>query len=165
MQQIIDKIENLQNEYASMKNTFCESMKQSMKEFFVEFFNENPSINAVIWTQYTPYFNDGDECVFSVSEPCFTNASSENLNDVSPWGEYEGDNDDIVVFTEWEVSRRNSNIPDFIKSLQINVRSIEYLSSMLQSENMSDIMLETFGDHCRVTATRDGFEIVEYEHD
>ena len=30
-----------------------------------------PEIDSVFWTQYTPYFNDGDSCYFSVGELCF----------------------------------------------------------------------------------------------
>lgn len=156
MQDIIDKIQTLQNEYITMKENFCVTMRNSMKQFFVEFFKENPSINAVIWTQYTPYFNDGDACEFSVNGPCFTNALGEDLNDISPWGEYDGENDNLWVFHSYD---------DIDPDLKINKRSIEFLDIMLQSENMSEIMLKTFGDHSKVIATSDGFEIEEYEHD
>ena len=30
-----------------------------------------PEIDSVFWVQYTPYFNDGDTCYFSVYEPSF----------------------------------------------------------------------------------------------
>lgn len=32
---------------------------------FAEAFRRNPLIKCMIWTQYTPYFNDGDPCEFS----------------------------------------------------------------------------------------------------
>ncbi len=32
-------------------------------------FDANPTLEAVRWTQYTPYFNDGEPCVFGVNEP------------------------------------------------------------------------------------------------
>ena len=32
------------------------------------FLDECPEVESVSWTQYTPYFNDGDACEFSVNE-------------------------------------------------------------------------------------------------
>lgn len=39
-----------------------------IKDMFKAFFENNPDIKAVGWTQGTPSFNDGDPCVFSVYE-------------------------------------------------------------------------------------------------
>ena len=30
-----------------------------------------PALKAIRWNQYTPYFNDGDPCTFSVGEVMF----------------------------------------------------------------------------------------------
>jgi hypothetical protein len=35
------------------------------------FFAVCPEIESVHWVQYTPYFNDGETCEFSVHSPCF----------------------------------------------------------------------------------------------
>ncbi len=34
-----------------------------------EFFARNPSASAIRWTQYTPYWQDGDTCTFSANDP------------------------------------------------------------------------------------------------
>lgn len=34
-----------------------------------EFFARNPSVVAIRWTQYTPYWQDGDTCTFSANDP------------------------------------------------------------------------------------------------
>lgn len=34
-----------------------------------EFFARNPSVVAIRWTQYTPYWQDGDACVFRANDP------------------------------------------------------------------------------------------------
>jgi hypothetical protein len=39
-----------------------------LNESFIEFFTKNPEFKSVFWTQYTPHFMDGDECVFSVND-------------------------------------------------------------------------------------------------
>lgn len=33
------------------------------------FFDEFPEVDKVVFTAYTPYFNDGDECKYNVNEP------------------------------------------------------------------------------------------------
>lgn len=35
------------------------------------FLDECPEVTGVHWTQYTPYFNDGEACEFRVNEICF----------------------------------------------------------------------------------------------
>jgi hypothetical protein len=36
-----------------------------------QFLDNCPEVTGVHWTQYTPYFNDGDSCEFGVNEFCF----------------------------------------------------------------------------------------------
>lgn len=36
-----------------------------------QFLDKCPEVTGVHWTQYTPYFNDGDTCEFGVNEYCF----------------------------------------------------------------------------------------------
>src|SRR5688500_16423470 len=38
--------------------------KAALADAFKTFFQANPSVDAVRWTQYTPHFNDGDVCEF-----------------------------------------------------------------------------------------------------
>lgn len=33
------------------------------------FFERNPGVHGIRWTQYTPYWMDGEECTFSANEP------------------------------------------------------------------------------------------------
>jgi len=70
-----------ENQYASKikeiqrrKMELEETLKNAGKGFFSEsaigiLFDEFEEIVAVRWRQYTPYFNDGDPCVFRVNEP------------------------------------------------------------------------------------------------
>jgi hypothetical protein len=128
------------------------------KESLKSFFELNPGINALRWTQYTPYFNDGDACVFGVNDVYFTNAKGEQLNDVNSWGwgEYEGDDEDV-----WAESYMT-----YLSGKQgVNAASCEFLSSMINSSEMVDIMEQMFGDHVCVTVTREGIDVEEYDHD
>src|SRR5580700_546590 len=65
-------IESLVAEYTKVKEDFIEKSKNAMRTAFKEFFEANPDIDQVTWLQYTPYFNDGDACVFGVRDKYFT---------------------------------------------------------------------------------------------
>lgn len=73
----------------------------------------HPEVTGIAWTQYTPYFNDGDPCVFSVGEPYFSfqgvNVSEDTYFDYS-WMEDEYEERGVV----WCGDYCNSEIYDKI---------------------------------------------------
>jgi hypothetical protein len=156
MEKLNERFDQLIAEQRELKKKFQTEAQAMFKEVTKEFFDKNPAITALVWTQYTPYFNDGDACVFRVNDVTFTNAPDDELENVSPWGEYEGDLEDVWV--EYFVK----NIPD---SNDIDKKSCEFVSKMIGSSEMEDIMLEMFGDHVKVVATRNGFDVEDYDHD
>ena len=111
---------------------------EKLAPVFREIFEKNPGLESIRWTQYTPYFNDGEECVFRVhlSYPDFRYRSEEDFDE-------EGYSEDS--------SRRERN------------RSIA--KELGKLSNYPEPFRAIFGDHVRVTATREGFEVTEYSHD
>lgn len=149
--------DKLLNEQRELQKKFQETAQKLFMETTKEFFGLNPKVTGIVWTQYTPYFNDGDTCEFGVHEPSFTNVPDpENIN----WGEYEGDEEtatdgsEIVVYEGW------GTFPDIFDKA-----SCDSFSRMIQSSEMEDVMKAMFGDHVKVTATREGFDVQDYEHD
>lgn len=75
-----DPIELAQKEFDDMKakvaelNTMLrEKSKVLMKEMFAAFFTKyENAVEYIHWHQYTPYFNDGEACEFSVHEAFLT---------------------------------------------------------------------------------------------
>jgi hypothetical protein len=43
-------------------------------------------VDAIVWHQYTPYFNDGDPCVFHMSLNGFVFKSSQEEEEAEPEG-------------------------------------------------------------------------------
>lgn len=39
---------------------------KAVSAFLKEYFDKRPDVYGIKWTQYTPHFNDGDACVFSL---------------------------------------------------------------------------------------------------
>ena len=95
MSNLKTKFEQLLEDQAELQRKFQEQAQGMFKEITKEFFDKNPGITGVVWTQYTPYFNDGDTCEFSVGEPTFTNAPVDELSENVRWGEYEGETEGV----------------------------------------------------------------------
>jgi hypothetical protein len=142
-------IDAIVSEFEVMKKEFEKKAQIALRKAFSEFFDSTPRIKQISWVQYTPYFSDGDECIFGVhdmyanvgEEPYeFSRAHEieENENTLSPWGEVDGFEVESKNFKEF--TRTINRIPN-------------------------EIFKVTFGDHCQVIADRSGFNVEEYEHD
>lgn len=133
----------LTKKYEETKKKFQEELSSELKKSFTKFFQENPKIYGIMWEQYTPHFNDGDTCYFSVHEmQCSFN--EEEFEDASS-----------------SYSLEDSEEEEYDKDQHENFNKF--------AEEMSDIPSEIFeamfGDHCQVKVTRNGFDVQEYEHD
>jgi len=65
-----DKFERLKQKKAEIQALRKQMQEESNKifgELTKEFFDENPKLESFAWTQYTPYFNDGDTCEFQAN--------------------------------------------------------------------------------------------------
>lgn len=62
-------MKELIKEFKSKKKEFQEKMQTEFKKSVAEYFKKYPIVEGIVWSQYTPYFNDGDECVFRVGDP------------------------------------------------------------------------------------------------
>jgi hypothetical protein len=150
------RFDTLIAEQQALRVKFQTEAQTMFKESLKSFFELNPGINALRWTQYTPYFNDGDACVFSVQDVYFTNAKGNQLDDISDWGEYEGDDENVWSENYYKY---------FSDKPGVDVKSCEFLSGMISSSDMEDIMKQMFGDHVCVTVTRVGIDVTDYDHD
>lgn len=64
LSETVEKIE-------AAKRAAAEQMKQEVVPLFAALFGAIHTLKSVTWAQYTPYFADGDECVFSADESEF----------------------------------------------------------------------------------------------
>jgi hypothetical protein len=131
---------------------------KDLKPYFDKLWEKG--VLAVSWTQYTPWFNDGDTCEFGVNEPGFTS----NPKVVAAWLDHERDwEDGAGDFYEADIycyeapwSDKYPH-PDGLKKedleLPINHSEFEYA------------MLEKFGNHTEVVVTPTRVVQWEYSHD
>jgi hypothetical protein len=60
---------NLQDQINDLQNQMQAKAKVLMHEAFKDFFTKYSNIvDSIFWTQFQPFFNDGEECVFSVND-------------------------------------------------------------------------------------------------
>lgn len=131
-----EKYIEMYNRYQTMKSEVKTEAKTAIAEMAKDIFNKFHDINSFGWSQYTPYFNDGDSCTFSVNN-------------------YE---DSIYID-----GQQIYDLPEEIceKALIIGSEVSEMLQ-LFDDEFLEDI----FGDHVLVTFNRNGEVTTEYyNHD
>lgn len=181
MQKLNEIAKRLEDAKAFMKATG----KEALQEAFTEFFNKHPEATAIVWTQYVPYFNDGDPCVFSVHEAELKVDVSQMAPDVKVLLGYdeEEDEDDygygygeqcagnvltslgnVDSTCNWDLcARKNVSRRKLSDSEQSLLDDYCQLSKCLQS--LEDLLQAVIGDDCLVRVTRDGIETEDYSHD
>lgn len=165
------EINTLVNEW----NEQCKVMMKKWQDIFTEkvscVFELDERINSISWTQYTPYFMDGEECTFSA------NLDNLSINGFDRYGDNNDNNDNydedidksVVRYNFWDHYKKKTwtnigevenpnydeNISDMLKTI------IDFMTAFPE-----DLYEEIFGDHVSVLITRDGkTELNEYEHD
>lgn len=153
-----ESINTLLAEYKAAKDAFRAKASEAYKRTLKQFFEENPEIKGITWTQFTPYWNDGDTCEFRVNEASFVDSDDLDVLADCTYGEYEGDGEEPKILQSWSYGQEE----EFNSRLHAAILAFE---EMHDSSEMEEIYLTMFGDHVRVMATAEGIRIEEYEHD
>lgn len=166
--EIRNELHDLIKQQASLREQFQSKAQELFKKTTKQVFEQIPQLKAIVWVQYTPYFNDGEECYFSVGEPTFTNADGEDLDDVTHYGEYDGDNESVWALETFVLSSTSTYSEEEREKAALTpeqVKAAQDFASVIQSNEFEDVMLAMFGDHVKVVATADGFQVDDYDHD
>lgn len=62
----LEEIKKLRETVEAEKKVLNKKCKESFTEVVKEIFTTYPKLKSFAWRQYTPYFNDGEPCEFSV---------------------------------------------------------------------------------------------------
>ncbi len=131
------------------------------EDFYKYIFDKYPTLESFRWTQYTPYFNDGETCLFSVNTD-YISVNDEWVDDakwasevnVINWGNW---NRELRVY-EGRVEEPNPNYDPVLTEA-----SNEIVNFLDHFDN--DFYLSKFGDHASITVSRGGVDISDYDHD
>lgn len=185
--QIITKIKAELAAFEEKKQAFISELRKEFPTMFKDIFETAPKLKSVSWTQYTPYFNDGDTCYFSA------HIDDLELNGVSEYSDDE-DNEDYLynvikpctygvletaedveankvlankINRSWYTSKTIGEEgllpnPRYDESLSNAVESISDILSSIPKEFLQDL----FGDHVKVTIYANGtIDTEDYDHD
>ena len=115
-----------------------EAFQQGAKALF----DQHSDLNSFGWTQYTPYFNDGEPCYFHV------NAWDMHVNG---YDENEDDGEDYSTTTTGLTDARRKELGKVAR---------EFIQ-----EFAKDDLEEMYGDHVKVIVTPTGVKTEEYDHE
>lgn len=181
MSTLIESLTNAASEMKRVEQETREKMQAIVSPALCEFVVKNGDIiESIAWTQYSPYFNDGEECVFSVNETRVRfNSSSfpeEIREEIEEGGDYEDGFYDSLDYlflgyeSRWN-KERPFTPPKFELPIELLTRvrevssELSQISKLLQDNALSDSMQSLFGNHVRVVVTAGGIEVEDYDHD
>lgn len=162
----IATIKQLKQKIADARKEMQLMGREALHSAFADFLAAVPEAKAIVWAQYTPYFNDGDSCVFGVNDLCLklTKQAYRDLKcqDYEEMDEDSEDEDEVDFDDYYECDSysfpREGSVP---RADEIGALFTEFVNGV--SDN--DLFLAVFGDHVQVKATRSGFETEECDHD
>lgn len=70
-------LKQIQAELDRLKKEYSKTASEVLQQGFKDIFEKYPEVETISWTQYTPYFNDGDVCEFNVHSDVEINGKSE----------------------------------------------------------------------------------------
>lgn len=96
--QMKEEFKTLQQRIEALNVEMQEKSKVLMKEALRDFFEQYDGIvHNLFWTQYTPYFNDGESCEFSVHDVYITLTSDVDDEDLEEGSDVYGPEDVIKL--------------------------------------------------------------------
>lgn len=185
----LDRLNTLGAEVKRMQEEMREAAQEAVKDGTQAIFAEyGDLIEQFGWTQYTPYFNDGEPCEFSMGELSIIakvdmeelEARSGPFDDdwsrrsairdnewhyggSSAFGGYgEGTNrSDKIIGHSWNNSEKPN--PDFDERYSAAKDAIQTVYNILSQNDK--LARDIFDDHVEVIFTSEGVDVEEYDHD
>lgn len=137
------------------------SLKKDLKSVLKELFTTIPEIKSIYWTQYAPYFNDGDSCTFSLNSIIISNTDKAFVDyegaDLSDYLDEDDDSENLWAIDDYSIGKKEIPNKENLKLLK------DFINTLHKSE---ELLEEIFGNHVKVIGTKSGFRIEDYsDHD
>jgi hypothetical protein len=141
---LLDDYRKAKDQGRLLRTAFAAEAKTLLATEAEKLFDAHPELKSFSWTQYTPYFNDGDECTFGTSRdyPVIRLMAGEKT---------------LAEDEDEEESQYDSD-PGVSADLKKKV------ATLLAAFGDEDDFEAMFGDHVCVTVSRRGVSVEEYSH-
>jgi hypothetical protein len=183
---VIERIKAELAAFEEKKQAFVAELRNEFPSMFTELFAQAPKLKSVGWTQYTPYFNDGDSCEFSAHVyDLYINGSNSSYDDDDE------DEDAISVNPCIYITLRTEEDIRINKELAEKYNRTWYKKEGIGSSGLApnpkydadahrvsseisevlesipdEFLKDLFGDHSKVTIHSNGtIEVDDYDHD
>ena len=159
-----------QHKFEESKKALSKMGKDLFTRETIRIFKNYPRVISFGWTQYTPYFMDGDPCVFYANTDYFyVNGWDSEIDECTRWFDQKevGDNLFKECGKEDRTWDRDKNAWKVSQNKKYNPKSeeaIDAISNLLTALSEEDF-LNFFGDHALVAVTKDGLTVHDWEHD
>jgi hypothetical protein len=181
IKEIKSKLNDIQKQIEKLEKQAQKESSKLISKGFKDIFKKYPDLKSFSWTQYTPYFNDGDECVFSAHTDYISINGSEQDESTYELRQFldvlHNPKKEIAAlqkrieeckkekygysYLEDEINRIESGSIDETKNRLAILEDIGQILSSIDEDCYKSI----FGDHVRVTVTKDGWSTESYEHE
>lgn len=151
------KIANYNETVTKLKAELAEGLKAALQEMLQEL----PGIKSIRWEAYTPYFNDGEPCVYQVRH---TRILPHQLPKKMP--EYVEFDDEH--FSEYDLDFTWTN---GWGSKKVYSEEHKELGALIDKATAfvdgvpKEVMRDCFGDHKQITVTAEQVTVEKYEHE
>ncbi len=128
---------------------------------------DDPTILEFGWRQYTPYFNDGEPCKFSIYGLWVRTNTDEDTDDLNLDSGHPslGEEPYIEVADPSRAGGRTWKKGPYQGPDQARYERCHALRRAIEGGEFENVLLAAFGDHAAVTVRRDGIQVDFYEHD
>lgn len=127
--------------------------------------DECPMLGGFVWTQFTPYFNDGSPCVFRLGEivpfPVGLDHADLGRDALDALCEPAGDEPwfDPTLYQQRSFAATDGTSVDY----WVTGPELDAATKAFQKFMCDEMMLALFGDHVMVVYTQDGADVREWE--
>ena len=158
------KLKNLKHKRAQIQKIKQEIIADSsglFDEFRVYIFSKYTELNSFGWTQFTPYFNDGDVTLFSANTD-YLMLNGEYMEESKWYGETE-----ITEWGTWDQKTKSYKGRKQHLNSDYNPKLAEAGDEIIDFLNHfdDDFYLDKFGDHAVVTVSSAELGISDFEHE
>jgi hypothetical protein len=165
----------------NFKNTVAKRGEKFFKEAVKEIFKKFKDLESFSWSQYTPHFNDGDECLFSCHFDSLAINGEEDPECVyhlehicELLSQKQKEETRIIMELSNKTGKQDWDIIQLKQDLEIiKTRDLEEVSNKLETkryildlvENIDETAYENMFGEGTVVVSRDGITVEECEHD
>ena len=151
------KIDHYNKTVKTLRGELADHLKATLQGLL----DDLPNVESFSFEAYTPYFNDGEPCVYRVHEPRlrFKELSEEIKNSFKYGIDEDGVSQYCLDTKGW------GKTLEFTNPVQAPLaKALTAITEKVKSVP-KDVMLAAFDDHQRIRVSREGVKVEHFEHD